>query len=111
MTFADKYEIVEAVARGRIETFVARKISTDQRVLVYVFEGREQRPEEPTVQWVFESFAALAPSPPEIVIETGRYNATSYAYLVTKLPDRAALEDWLRSYETRPETTGQPASP
>lgn len=107
MTFADKYEIVEAVARGRIETFVARKVSTDQRVLVYVFEGREQRPEEPTVQWVLESFRALAPSPPEPVVETGRYNGTSYAYLVTKLPDRAVLQEWLRSYQAQPEAMGQ----
>jgi hypothetical protein len=107
MTFADKYEIVEAVARGRIETFVARKVSTDQRVLVYVFEGREQRPEEPTVQWVLESFRALAPSPPELVVETGRYNGTSYAYLVTKLPDRAVLQEWLRSYQAQPEAMGQ----
>jgi hypothetical protein len=108
MTFADKYEILEAVGRGRVETFVARKVTTDQRVLVYVFEGREQRPEEPTVQWVFESFRALAPSPPELVVETGRYNATSYAYLVTKLPDRTALQDWLRAYEAQTETAGQP---
>ena len=111
MTFADKYEILEAVGRGRVETFVARKVSTDQRVLVYVFEGREQGPEEPTVQWVLESFRALAPSPPELVVETGRYNGTSYAYLVTKLPDRAALQNWLRSYEAQPEATGQPEAP
>ena len=111
MTFVDKYEILETVGRGRVETFVARKVSTDQRVLVHVFEGREQRPEEPTVQWVLESFRALAPSPPEVVVETGRYNGTTYAYLVTKLPDRSALQDWLRSYEAQPEATGRPEVP
>jgi hypothetical protein len=108
MTFADEYEILAAVGRGRVETFVARKISTDQRVLVCVFEGREQRPEEPTIQWVLESFRALAPSPPELVVETGRYNGTSYAYLVTKLPDRPALQDWLRAYEARLEAARRP---
>jgi hypothetical protein len=38
MTFAAKYEILEAVTRGAVETFVARKVATDERVLVCIFE-------------------------------------------------------------------------
>jgi len=101
MTFAAKYEILEAVSRGAVEVFVARKVATDERVLVYIFECPEQPLNQPTVQWVLESFRALAPDPPELVAETGRYDATSYGYLVTKLPEKSALQTWIQSYEAR----------
>jgi len=101
MTFAAKYEILEAVTRGAVETFVARKVATDERVLVYIFECQEQQPNKPTVQWVLESFRAVAPDPPELVSETGRYDATSYGYLVTKLPEKSKLQAWVQSYEAR----------
>jgi len=101
MTFAAKYEILEAVTRGAVETFVARKVATDERVLVYVFECQEQKSNKPTVQWVLESFRAVAPDPAELVVETGRYDATSYGYLVTKLPDKSALLAWVQSYQAR----------
>src|SRR5271157_5951690 len=105
MTFAAKYEIMEAVTRGAVETFVARKVATDERVLVYVFECQEQKSNKPTVQWVLESFRAVAPDPPELVAETGRYDATSYGYLVTKLPEKSTLQAWVRSYESRQQAT------
>src|SRR5271157_4250667 len=101
MTFAAKYEILEFLTRGSVETFVARKVATDERVLVYIFECPEQPLNRPTVQWILESFRALAPDPPELVAETGRYDATSYGYLVTKLPEKSALQAWIQSYEAR----------
>ncbi len=104
MKFASKYEILEPVARGAVETFVARSIATDERVLVHIFECPEQRPDQPTVQWVLESFRAIAPEPAELVLATGRYSGTTYAYLATKLPDNAALKAWVQSYESREET-------
>ena len=104
MKFAAKYEILEPVARGAVETFVARSIATDERVLVHIFECPEQRPDQPTVQWVLESFRAIAPEPAELVLATGRYSGTTYAYLATKLPDNAALKAWVQSYESREET-------
>ena len=64
MTFAAKYEFLESVTRGAVETFVARKVATDERVLVYIFECPEQPPNKPTVQWILESFRAVAPDPP-----------------------------------------------
>src|SRR5215472_10263402 len=112
MNFAAKYEILEPITRGSVETFVARVIATDARVLVHVFECPEQAPDQPTVQWVLDSFHAVAPDTPELVLGTGRYNATSYAYLVTKLPDNLALREWVRSYEAQEEAkeTADPGS-
>lgn len=110
MTFASKYEILEPVASGSVETFVARSLATDERVLVHIFECPEQRPDQPTVQWVLESFQAIAPKPPGLVLGTGRYSGTTYAYLVTKLPESAVLDAWVRSYQARQETpTAAPA--
>ncbi len=64
MTLAAKYEFLEALTRGAVETFMARKVATDERVLVYIFECPEQPLNQPTVQWILESFRALAPDPP-----------------------------------------------
>jgi hypothetical protein len=99
MKFAAKYEILEPITRGSVETFVARSLGTDERVLVHIFECPEQRSDQPTVQWVLESFQAVAPAPAELVLATGSYSGTSYAYLATKLPDNAKLQEWVRSYE------------
>jgi hypothetical protein len=101
MTFAAKYEILEAVALGAVETFVARKLATDEPVLVHIFECPAQPPNQPTVQWVLESFRMVAPDPCGLVVETGRYEATSYGYLVTRLPEKSALQAWIQAYNIR----------
>ena len=75
-------------------------------MLVHIFECPEQKPNQPTVQWVSESFRAVAPEPTELVLDTGKYAGTSYAYLVTKMPAEAVLKQWIRSYEA----LGQPAN-
>jgi hypothetical protein len=116
MTFASKYEILEPVTSGSVETFVARSLATDERVLVHIFECPEQRPDQPTVQWVLESFQAIASEPTGLVLATGRYSGTTYAYLVTKLPESAVLDAWIRSYQAREEKPAAapfpgPASP
>ena len=101
MTFAAKYEILETVTAGAVETFVARKVATDERVVVHVFDAGEQPKQQPTVQWVLQAFGELAPGPCSTVLDTGRYGDTSYAYLVTKLPEKAVLQAWIQSYEAK----------
>jgi hypothetical protein len=114
MKFAAKYEILETITRGSVETFAARKIATDEVVLVHIFECQEQQPNQPTVQWVLESFSAVAPDACGRVVETGRYDETSYGYLVIKLPEKSAMQAWVESYEARQQTgdqvVAQPAS-
>jgi hypothetical protein len=100
MKFADKYELSEAVTTGRLETFMGEDVGRGERVLVHIFDAPIKKADQPTVLWVLESFRALAPEPPGLVIATGRYGATSYAYLVTQVPDDLALQQWKRAYES-----------
>ncbi|HXO36599.1 MAG TPA: hypothetical protein VN901_30010 [Candidatus Acidoferrales bacterium] len=100
MKFADKYELFEAVTTGRLETFMGEDVGRGERVLVHIFDAPIKKADQPTVLWALESFRTLAPEPPGLVIATGRYGATSYAYLVTQVPDDFALQQWKRAYES-----------
>src|SRR5208282_2606847 len=111
MKFANKYELFEAVTSGPVETFFAKDLASGERVLLHIFEAPEKKPDQPTVQWVLESFRRLAPDPPGLVVETGQYSGTTYAYLVTKLPDDAALQRWTQSYQSQEKETHEIAIP
>ncbi|HWY56577.1 MAG TPA: hypothetical protein VNZ03_19080 [Terriglobales bacterium] len=111
MKFANKYELFEAVTSGRVETFFAKDLASGERVLLHIFEAPEKKPDQPTVHWVLDSFRSVAPPPPGLVVETGRYNGTTYAYLVTKLPDTAALQHWAQAYESSSIETQEIAIP
>jgi hypothetical protein len=100
MKFADKYELSDAITSGRLETFLGRDVGSGERVLVHIFDAPVKQPGQPTVMWVLESFRALAPEAPGLVIAAGRYDGTSYAYLVTRVPDEAALRQWKQNYES-----------
>jgi hypothetical protein len=109
MKFANKYELFEAVTNGRVETFFAKDLANGERVLLHIFEAPEKKPDQPTVIWVLESFRKVAPEPPGLVLETGRYSGTTYAYLVTKLPDNASLQRWTQSYDSYVKETQESA--
>jgi hypothetical protein len=112
MKFADKYELSDAVTSGRLETFLGRDVGSGERVLVHIFDAPVKQPGQPTVMWVLESFRALAPEAPGLVIAAGRYDGTSYAYLVTRVPDEAALRQWKQTYESSTaETRELPVMP
>jgi hypothetical protein len=100
MKFADKYELFDAVTTGRIEAFMGRDVASGERVLVHIFDAPVKKPDQPTVLWVMESFRTVAPEPPGLVIAAGRYGATSFAYLVTHVPEDAALRKWKEAYES-----------
>jgi hypothetical protein len=105
MKFGEKYELLESLTTGGVETFVANDKVRGERVLVHIIEGEAQKPNQPTVQWVLEAFRRVAPEPPGLVLETGRYSGTLYAYLVTKMPDDAALRRWVRLYRSHARET------
>jgi hypothetical protein len=100
MKFANKYELSDAVTSGRLETFMGRDVGSGERVLVHIFDAPVKQPGQPTVMWALESFRAIAPEAPGLVIAAGRYGETSYAYLVTQVPDEAALRRWKQTYES-----------
>lgn len=111
MKFAEKYELLESLTTGAVETFVANDKVRGARVLVHILQCDPQKPNQPTVQWVLEGFRRVAPDPAGLVLETGRYSGTLYAYLVTKLPDEAALRGWVQQYKAQARDTQEiPAS-
>ncbi len=112
MKFGDKYELLESLTTGGVETFVANDKIRGERVLVHILQCDPQKANQPTVQWVLEGFRKLAPEPAATVLETGRYSGTLYAYLVSKMPERAALDVWVRRYEAQSRVTQEfPAPP
>ena len=106
MNFANRYELFESITTGAVETFPARDVLSEERVLVYVFESAAPGPRNvPTIEWVLEAFNRVAPAPREIAINAGRYPGTAFVYLVTKMPAADALNRWIEAYQGRaPET-------
>ena len=111
MKFAEKYELLESLTTGAVETFFANDRVRGERVLVHILRCDPRKPNQPTVQWVLEAFRRLAPEPTGLVLEAGPYSGTSYAYLVTKLPDGGALRAWVQQYEARPRDTQEIPAP
>lgn len=106
MKFLNKYELMEPVTSGAVETFVARDLASGERVIVHMFAGSEVLPDNPAVQWALQSLRGLAPTPMGSIIEGGRYEQTRHAYLVTKFPaDPVALQHWIRFYTMQAEAT------
>jgi hypothetical protein len=111
MKFGDKYELLQSVADGPVETFVAKDLRRGEDVLVHILDCGEQKPNQPTVQWVMEAFRRVAPEPAALVLEAGRYSGTLYAYLVTRLPEEAALKNWVQLYKAQMLDTQEVESP
>jgi hypothetical protein len=111
MKFGEKYELLESLTTGGVETFVANDKIRGERVLVHILECGGQKPNQPTVQWVLEAFRRVAPEPAALVLETGRYSGTLYAYLVTKMPQEAALTNWVRLYKAQGHDTQEIPAP
>lgn len=115
MKFGDKYELLESLTTGGVETFIANDKIRGERVLVHILHCDPQKQNQPTVQWVLESFRHVAPEPAALVLETGRYSGTLYAYLVSKLPDEPTLKAWVEKYEAQAKDTQEfprlPATP
>jgi hypothetical protein len=105
MKFGEKYELLESLTTGGVETFVANDKVRGERVLVHILECEAQKPNQPTVQWVLEAFRRVAPEPVALVLETGRYSGTLYGYLVTKMPGEAALTKWVQLYRSQARET------
>jgi hypothetical protein len=105
MKFGDKYELLDSLTTGSVETFVANDKVRGERVLVHILHCDPQRANQPTVQWVLDSFRRVAPEPAGLVLEAGRYSGTLYAYLITKLPDDAAVQGWVKQYKAQARDT------
>ena len=105
MKFGDKYELLESLTTGAVETFAANDKIRGERVLVHIVECSPPKPNQTTAEWALESFRQVAPDPVGPVLETGKYSGTLYAYLVTKSPDENAVKSWVRRYELQTQDT------
>jgi len=105
MKFSEKYELLETLTTGAIETFVANDKVRGERVLVHIVECAPQKDDQTTTEWVLQSFRRLAPDPPGPVLETGKYSGVKYAYVVTKPVDETLVKAWVRRYELQAEDT------
>ena len=74
-------------------------------MVVHILHCDPQKPNQPTVLWVLESFRRVAPEPAGLVLETGRYGGTLYAYLVTKMPEKLVLRSWVQQYNAQAKDT------
>jgi hypothetical protein len=111
MKFGEKYELLESLTTGAVETFIANDKVRGTRVLVHILDCGPQRPNQATVQWVLEGFRRLAPEPVSLVLETGKYSGTLYAYLVTEMPDESGLRIWVDSYNKHAADTQESTAP
>jgi hypothetical protein len=105
MKLTEKYELVEPVTRGRMNSFIARDLSTSEQALVHLFECAGSKSGQPAALWVLQAFRCLAPSPPGLVIEAGTSETSSLAYVITRMPSAAALRAWVQAYKLSTETT------
>jgi hypothetical protein len=105
MKFSEKYELLESLTTGAVETFAANDKVRGERVLVHIVECAPQKPDQTTAEWVLESFRRLAPEPPGPVLETGKYSGAKYAYMVSKPADENVVKTWVRRYELQAEET------
>lgn len=110
MKFTDKYELLESLTTGTVETFVANDKVRGEQVLVHILECRPQKPGQSVTEWVLEAFRQVAPEPVGPVLETGKYGETKYVYLVTKPSDDAAQRAWVRRYEVQGQDTQETMS-
>lgn len=100
MKFLNQYELLEPVTGGTVETFTARHLSTGERLVVHLFSVAAGSLNGLNAQGALQIFMRIAPPPLGAVVAGGRYEQTSHAYLVTKLPpDPASLQDWIASYQ------------
>ena len=105
MKFSEKYELRETLTTGTVETFEANDKVRGERVLVHIVECAAHKPDQTTAEWVLESFRKLAPEPPGLVLETGKYTGPKYGYVVVKPADDAKLTAWVRQYELQADET------
>ena len=111
MKFGEKYELRESLTTGALETFVANDKIRGQRVLVHILDCGLQQPNQPTVQWALDAFRRVAPEPAGLVLEAGRYSGTLYAYIVTQMPEKAVLTDWVQRYQAQATETHEIPAP
>ena len=100
LKLTEKYELIEPVTRGRINSFVARDLSTSEQALVHLFECARGKSRQPAAVWVLQAFRCLAPSPPGRVIEdpATREKRKIYRGMTSPQPPEVMTDFWRLAY-------------
>jgi hypothetical protein len=100
MRFLGKYELLEQLTVGKVETFAAYPIGGGERLLVHVFALPAMIKSAPTNRDLLGYMEAISPPAMGTLLDAGRYDDGSQAYVVTKFPrDLTALHSWVESYK------------
>ena len=106
MKFLDKYELLESLTTGSVETFRGRELSTGRVVLIHVFPGRGSLGGENSTQWAIDCLVRLAPPPVGAVLEGGEHEGFFEAYLVVEYPaDPSQVQVWVHAYQVHSQST------
>jgi len=105
MKLTEKYELVEPVTSGRINSFIARNLTNSEQAVVHLFECTKVKGGQSAAVWVMQAFRCIAPSPPGLVTEAGTSETGTLAYVITLMPSLATLRAWVKTYKISTETT------
>jgi hypothetical protein len=101
MRFLGKYELLEQLTVGPVETFVAYPIGGGERLLVHVFALPALVKSGLKNSDLVEYMEAMSPKPLGSVLDAGRYDDGTQAFVVTKFPrDPNALPNWIEAYKS-----------
>ncbi len=100
MNFTEKYEILELLTSGRVNTFLVRERTTREQAVVHSFECPASFSPESRNPAILKHFSALAPMPAESIMEIAFDENSSSAFVVTKVPVADALQSWICAYRS-----------
>jgi hypothetical protein len=102
MRFLSKYDLTEQLTLGALETFRARSIGGGEPLLVHLFSLPLISATELSNSDLLRSFEQVAPLPPGAIVDAGRYDDGTQAFVVSKTPlDTSALQAWLQHYRAQ----------
>ena len=100
MRFLGKYELLEQLTVGSVETFVAYPIGGGERLLIHVFALPALIKSGLKNSDLVEYMEAMSPKVLGSVLDAGRYDDGTQAFVVTKFPRNAsALPAWIEAYK------------
>jgi hypothetical protein len=100
MRFLGKYELLEQLTVGKVETFAAYPIGGGERLLIHVFALPALIKSAPTNRDLLRYMEEISPPALGTLLDAGRYDDGSQAYVVTKFPRvPAALGTWVEAYK------------
>ena len=100
MRFLGRYELLEQLTVGKVETFASYPVGGGERLLIHVFALPALIKSAPTNRDLLGYMEAISPPALGTVLDAGRYDDGSQAYVVTKFPrDLSAVNKWVEAYK------------